>query len=525
MRPAAVGALAFAALLAGCSLTPHYERPSAPVAGQWPENTGGDSHPAAAAVPQESGAASALAAAADLPWRQFVQDARIQQLVELALQNNRDLRIAIQNIEQARAQYQIRRADQVPGINATASASRSYPSAYNPGHIAENYTVGLGLSTWEIDFFGRVAALKDAALAQFLSSQEARRAAQTSLIAAVSNAWLQLKTDTALLALTERTLATRQQSLALVRLQFESGASSALDMRQAESLTAAAQAARAQQLRLRAQDINLLTLLVGQPVPAELIPAIPPAQEGDEGTGGNNAAAAAPVAPTEPLPAFAQVPAGLPSELLLRRPDIRQAEQQLIAANANIGAARAAFFPRIALTASLGYNSNELSGLVASANKAWSVAPSLALPIFDMGRNSANLQAAKAAREIALAQYEKAIQSAFREVADALAGRATLDDQAAALKAQAEADRDSYRMADLRYRSGVASYLNLLDAQRSLFATEQALAQIQLAQRVNEVQLYKALGGGWSQADEEAAAAAEAAKETTGAQAASQNAS
>jgi multidrug efflux system outer membrane protein len=329
------------------------------------------------------------------------------------------------------------------------------------------------MASWELDFFGRVASLKDAALAQFLASEEAQRAVQTSLVASVASSWLSLQTDEALLALTQRTLATREDSLRLTKLRFDNGAASALDLRQAESLTAAARATLAQQRRTIALDLNALTLLVGQEVPANLLPGA-----GD-------------VAPFQP------VPEGLPSELLTRRADIRQAEQQMVAANANIGAARAAFFPRISLTAGIGTVSTELSGLFKDGSWGFTLAPQALLPIFDMGRNQANLDAAKAARDIAMAQYEKAIQVAFREVADALAGRATLGEQLAAQEAQAQAETDRFRLAELRYRNGVASYLDVLDAQRSLFATQQALAQTRLAQQQNQVALYKALGGGY----------------------------
>lgn len=487
--PVAAAALA---LLSACSLVPKHEPPPAPVAATWPDSAGAQ--------------LEGTSAAADLPWQQFVHDAQLRELIALALDNNRDLRIAVQNIEQARALYQIRRADQFPTVGASASGTRSAPNpmaALGGPSVASNYTVGIGVAGWELDFFGRVAALKDAALASYLATEEARKAAQISLIAAVASTWLQLQTDTELLGLAERTLGTREQSLKLTRLRFDHGASSALDMRLAESLAANAQATRAQQLRLRAQDINLLTLLVGQPIPPALIPPLPavPAPQ----PAGELSQPTAVVAPAAELATFTEVPPGLPSELLLRRPDIRAAEQQLIGANANIGAARANFFPRITLTGSLGRVSSDLDGLFGSGgSKAWSFGPSITLPIFDMGRNQANLEAAQAAREIAVAQYEKAIQGAFREVADALAGRATLADQLAALQAQATAERDRFRLADLRYRNGIASYLDLLDAQRSLFAIEQALAQVRLAQRANEVQLYKALGGGWTEPAPEA---------------------
>jgi multidrug efflux system outer membrane protein len=477
------------AALGACSLVPTYERPAAPVASDWP-------------VSPVTSEPATLRAAADLPWQDFVQDATLRELIGLALDGNRDLRVAVQAIEQARAQYQIRRADQFPTVAGAFSGERSEPNP-NAGDdgpkVNSLYTVGLGVASWELDFFGRVAALKDAALASYLATEEARRSAQISLIASVAASWLQLKTDTELLALAERTLATREQSLALVRLRFEHGASSALELRQAESLIAAAQATRAQQQRLRAQDINLLTLLVGAPLPERLLPAVPEIDTAQAPTPSEPATAAR---PTPELPGFAAIPAGLPSDLLLRRPDVRAAEQQLIAANANIGAARANFFPRITLTASLGRVSTDLDGLIGSGGSgAWSFGPALTLPLFDMGRNQATLDAARAGREIAVAQYEKAIQSAFREVADALASRATLGDQLDAMRAQAEAERQRFELVELRFRNGVASHLDLLDAQRSLFATQQALAQAQLAQRAADVELYKALGGGWVEPD------------------------
>ena len=456
----ALAVVAAAALLAGCSMIPTYERPAAPVAAEWP----GAAAPANGAVSTP---------AADLPWQDFVGDASLRELINLALANNRDLRVAILNIEQVRAAYQIRRADQFPTLNLAATGQRQ-PKGDGSDGIASTYTAGLAMASWEIDFFGRVASLKESALAQYMASEEARKAAQTSLIATVANAWLSLQTNDELLALTERTLVTRNDSLRLTKLRLDNGAASALDFRQAESLTASARASLAQQRRLRAQDVNALTLLVGQPLPDALI-----------------ATRAAPA-----VPAFRDVPAGLPSDLLTRRPDIRQAEQQLISVNASIGAARAAFFPRISLTASAGTASNELSGLFKTGSWGWTLAPQMLLPIFDAGRNRANLSSANVGRDIAVAQYEKAIQTAFREVADALAGRATLDEQVQAQQVQADAEADRFRLADLRYQNGVASYLELLDAQRSLFAVQQAVAQTRLAYLQNQVTLYKALGGG-----------------------------
>ena len=471
------------AVLAGCSMMPTYERPAMPVATEWPVAT-----PAAAAN---------ATPAADIAWSDFVGDARLRELIALSLTNNRDLRVATINIEQVRAQYQIRSADQFPTVNLAASGTRQ-PAADGSGGISNVYSVGLALSAWEIDFFGRIASLKEAALAQYLASEEAQRAAQTSLVAAVASTWLSLQANEELLALTQRTLATREDSLRLSRLRFDNGASSALDLRQAESLAASAQVSLAQQLRQRALDVNALTLLVGQTPPANLLPTAAPAPVAPTAAR-DGTAVAVPAAPAMGASMLREVPAGLPSDLLTRRADIRQAEQQLIAANANIGAARAAFFPRISLTASAGTASSDLSGLFRDGSWGFTLAPQALLPIFDAGRNRANLDSAWAGRDIAVAQYEKAIQTAFREVADALAGNATWGDQLAAQQLQATAEADRFRLAELRYRNGVSSFLDVLDAQRSLFATQQALAQTRLAQQQSQVALYKALGGGWTQ--------------------------
>ena len=453
-------ALAVASLVAGCSLAPTYERPAAPVAADWP-------------APAPAAPASSARPASELPWADFVGDASLRELIRLALVNNRDLRVAVLNIEQARATWQIRRADQFPTVNLGATGAVQ-PRTDGSGGTNSAYTAGLSITGWELDLFGRVASLKDAALAQYLASEEARRAVQASLIAAVANTWLNLQTDDELLTITLSTLKTREDSLRLTQLRLDNGASSALDVRQAESLTAGALSALQQQQRLRAQDLNALTLLVGQPLPPGMLVA----------------------ATTAKPPVFSEVPAGLPSDLLTRRPDIRQAEQQLIAANANIGAARAAFFPRITLTAAYGTASTGLNNLFENGFWGGTLAGQVLQPIFDAGRNEANLASSQAGRDIAVAQYEKAIQTAFREVADALAGRATLGAQLAAQQAQVDAETDRFRLADLRYRNGVSSYLEVLDAQRSLFVLQQALAQVRLAYWQNQVTLYKVLGGG-----------------------------
>ena len=453
--------LVLAMALGGCtSLAPTYERPAAPVAAAFP------AVPGAAASPATNTAASAIA------WESFFADARLKQLIGLALANNRDLRVAILNIEQARAQYQIRRADTLPTVAVGVSGSRA---TVDDDSIRSSYTAGLAVSAFELDLFGRVRNLSEAALSQYLATEEARKATHISLIASVANTYLSTLADEELLALTQRTLDARLESLKLIQLKYDNGVVSKLDLQQGLSLVDSARVTLAQLQRQRAQDLNLLTLLVGQPLPAA-------------------PAAGATLAGTM----LAELPAGLPSDLLTARPDIRAAEQQLISANANIGAARAAFFPRISLTGSAGSASSELGGLFKSGSFGWSFAPQLTLPIFDYGRNSANLGSAKAGRDIAVAQYEKSIQSAFREVADALAGQATFSEQLRAQRAVAAAEQERFNLSDLRYRSGAASYLDLLDAQRSLFTAQQAAVQANLQRLQNQVTLYRVLGGGWS---------------------------
>ena len=453
-------ALAAALSLAGCmSFIPAYERPAAPVASAY----------AAELLPV--GAAGAEAAA-QIEWQRYFADTRLKRLIEIALANNRDLRVAVLNIEQARAAYQVRRADELPSLGGGVNAQRQAGSG---GGLVNTYAVGFQVTGFELDFFGRVRSLSQAALAQFLATEEARKTVQIALVAAVANTHIGLLADDELLRVTREALRTREESFRLTKLKFDAGASSALDFRQAEQLLEGARAALAQTQRQRALDENALVLLLGQPLPADLPPATPMAAQ----------------------QALADLPAGLPSDLLARRPDVRAAEQQLLAANASIGAARAAFFPRIALTANTGTASSQLSGLFQSGSFALTGVATLLQPIFDAGRNQASLDVAKVNKDIAIAQYEKAIQTAFREVADALAGRATLGEQLRAQAAQTNAAQVTYKLADLRYRNGASSYLEVLDAQRNLFAAQQALAQVQALQVQNLVTLYKVLGGGW----------------------------
>ena len=454
---AAVSAIA----LGGCmSFIPAYERPATPVSPVYaPEST-----PAVA---------QGAAAAADIGWPRFFADPRLKRLIELSLLNNRDLRVAILNIDQARAAYQFRRADELPSLGVGVSAQRQ---AGPSGSLNNVYAAGLQATGYELDFFGRVRSLSQAELAQFLATEEARKTAQIALVSGVAISYVGLLTDDELLRVTRDALATREDSLRLTRLRFDNGASSEVDVRQAEQLLETAKVALAQIQRQRLLDENALTLLVGQPLPVDLPAALPLAAQ----------------------PGPDELAAGLPSELLTRRPDVLAAEQQLLAANANIGAARAAFFPRISLTANAGSASAELSSLFKSGTFALTGTATLLQPIFDAGRNRAAFEVAQVNKGIAVAQYEKSIQTAFREVSDALAGRATLGEQLRAQSAVANAAQVSFKLADLRYRNGASSYFDVLDAQRTLFNAQQATVQTQALQIQNLVTLYKALGGGWS---------------------------
>lgn len=450
-------ALAASLALAGCaSMAPTYERPAAPVAQQWP-------------VPQ---ATAEQAKAADIGWREFFTDPKLQALIEQALAHNRDLRVAVLNVERAQAQYGVQRADRLPTVAAGAGQTATRAPG---GTITRQYTATLGVSAYELDLFGRVKSLNDAALQQYLATDDARRSAQISLVAQVAGGWLTLAADQERLRLAEQTLLARQDSLRLTQRLQAAGVSSTLDLRQAEIAAEAAQSDLASLTAQVAQDRNALALLVGQPLEAAQGP-----------TTGTDA----------PVTQLGELSAGLPSDVLLTRPDVQQAERTLQAANANIGAARAAFFPRISLTASAGTASSELDGLFRSGSGMWSFMPQVSLPLFDAGRNSANLKIAKVDRDIAVAQYEKSIQSAFRDVADALAQRATLGQQVASQQRLVAQTQDALRLAEARFRQGLDDRLATLDAQRSLYAAQQGLIAARLAQQVNRVTLYKALGGG-----------------------------
>ncbi|GAB3410248.1 efflux transporter outer membrane subunit [Massilia agilis] len=458
--------LALAMALAGCvNLAPKYERPAAPVATSFPTvgGTNASGNPVAAQAP------------ATIAWQQFFTDARLQQLINIALTNNRDLRISIANIEQVRAQYQITRSQQFPALSAAFNGNRQSTQVNGVDTITSVYQAGIGVSAFELDLFGRVRNLSQAALAQFLATEEARKSAQISLIASVANAYLLALADDEQLALTRDTLKTREESLRLIRLRFENGVASRIDLDSAQSLVDNARFVLQQQLRQRAQDDNLLTLLIGQPIPGAL-----------------------PAGSTLAATNLPDLPAGLPSDLLAERPDIRAAEQQLIAANANIGAARAAYFPRIALTANGGSASTQLSNLFSSGSYGWQFQQNITMPIFDFGRTRAGVDSAKAGRDIAVAQYERSIQTAFREVSDALAGQATFAEQLRAARSSADTEANRFSLVNQRYRTGTASYLDLLDAQRSLFQAQLTAVQANLARLQNQVTLYRVLGGGWS---------------------------
>lgn len=463
-------AIALPLALAACTLAPRYERPAAPVADTWPT---GPSY----AANQEN-----QTAAADIPWREFIKDPKMRQVIEQALANSRDLRIALANIQSARAQYRVQRAELLPQINGDVSATRSKSvntfsgTATGTGSTVESeeYTTSIGLSAFEIDLFGRVRSLSNAALESYLATEEAGRATRISLIAETASAYLTLAADSSQRLLSQRTVESAQRSMEVTRKRLEAGVASRLDLRQAETIYQQARADLASTTALIAQDRNALELLTGSRIADALMPSeLPPDHDW-----------------------LANVPAGLSSSVLLERPDVLEAEHQLKSANANIGAARAAFFPSLSLTASTGLASTELSDLFSDGASVWSVGPSLTLPIFNGGENTANLAYANAQRDLYVSQYELAIQTAFKEVADALATRGTIQERLDAQRALVDAAADSYQLAEARYTKGVDSFLNALDAQRTLYDAEQSLVSARLTESDNVVTLYRVLGGG-----------------------------
>lgn len=454
-------------LLAGCTLAPAYHRPELPVPITYPD---------AAASPVES-----ATPASDIGWRDFFGDERLQDLIQMALVNNRDLRVALLDVENARAQYRIQRSELLPTIDASGSedASHSPAALTTPGLPATTHelSASVGLSSYELDLFGRLRSLNAQALETYLGTQEARRSAQLSLVAEVAGDYLSLAADQELLALARETFRSQNESYQLTVREAALGFASDLAVRQAQTPVETARYDEARYSSSIAQDRNALQLLVGAPLPDSLLPT----------------------SLGEALKAMAlngNLPADLPSDLMRRRPDVAEAEHTLRAANANIGAARAAFFPAVTLTSSAGTESLGLSDLFKSGSGAWSFAPQISLPIFTGGRNRANLDSARISRDIDVAKYEHAIQTAFREVADALAQRSQYGQQLSAQEALVEATSESHRLADARFQHGTDTYLNVLDAERSLYSAQQTLITTQLGQASNLVTLYKALGGG-----------------------------
>ncbi|MDR3383199.1 efflux transporter outer membrane subunit [Cupriavidus basilensis] len=467
--------LLVAGVLSGCTLAPVYERPAPPVATSFPAAPEG--YAAAEVKTGETRRAS------EIGWREFFRDPRLQVLIATSLDNNRDLRTAALRIEEARALYQVQRADLLPTVNATGGFNRSrtpaLQSATGKPYVSEYFQAGAGVTSFELDFFGRVRSLSNAALSQYFATEEARRSAQISLVSEVAQAYLSERSFAEQYELAQNTLKTREYTLNLAKQRFDAGATSALDLRDNESLVAQARVSAAQLARQRAQAQNALEVLVGKPLGSiENLPA--PMRLSDERI-------------------ISDIPAGLPSDLLEQRPDIRQAEQLLLSANANIGAARAAFFPRITLTANAGAISPTFSSLFDSGTGAWSFAPQLVLPIFDYGRNLSNLDLTNVRKNIQIANYEKTIQTAFAEVADALVARGTLEEQVTSQELVRNAEAARYELSTMRFRNGVASQLDQLDSQRQLFAADQALIQARQLRLNNAIDLYRSLGGGLSE--------------------------
>ena len=459
MKRAVLAAVAAVAAVAGgcASLAPAYQRPAAPVPASLPGGSG-------------------TQAAADLPWRQFVREARLQRVIDQALANSRDLRKAVLDIESARAQYRIQRAQALPSIDAVAgvTSARAIVGPDNATATVTSYSVGLGLASWEIDVFGRLKSLSDAKLAAYLSTVDAAGATRVSLVAEIAGAYLTLAADRSRLAIARETMASSKQTMDLTEQLVGGGTSNRGDFWQATTVYQQARADVALLSAAIAQDQNALELLAGSAVAGDLLPEALPEQ----------------------LDWFADIPVGLSSAVLLERPDVRRAEHDLQAANASIGAARAQLFPQLTLTASGGLASTALAALFTGPAAVFTLAPSLAMPLFDGGANRANLDFTIAQKQLFIAGYELAIQTAFREVADALATRATIDEQLAAQVALVEASTKGFELAQARYKAGVESFLATLVSQRALYAAKSSLVATQLAALGNRVTLYRVLGGG-----------------------------
>ena len=457
-------------VICGCTMAPKYTQPEAPIPAEWPS---GPAYEATQAEPVAT-------VQTEIPWRDFFSDDRLRQIIEIALNNNRDLRVAALNVERARALYGIQRAELLPTVNAAAGTTGQHVprdlSGFGKSVTVEQYSVDLGIASWEIDFFGRIRSLKDRALEEYLATEQARRSAQIMLISEVAGVYLALAADQESFQIARSTLEAQQASYELVRRYYEVGLIPEVDLYRAQTQVDSARVDMARYTRQLADDKNALDFLAGTPVPDSLLPA-----DLDSVT-----------PPREFSP-------GMSSEVLLSRPDILQAENLLRAAHANIGAARAAFFPRISLSTAVGTASDQLNDLFKSGTLAWNYAPQIVMPIFDP-RTWYALRGSKVEREIAVAEYEKAIQVAFREVATALALRGTVGEQLAAQQSLVHASAETYRLVNMRYTKGVDSYLGVLDAQRSLYAAQQGLVTIRFAKLANQVRLYAVLGGGSDEA-------------------------
>lgn len=451
-------------VLAGCTMEPKYDRPALPVASDWTTSKGVDA-----------------GKVQDIGWSQFFNQPDMKQVITLALANNRDLRVAALNVDTARATFQIDRAALLPTLNATGGETATHLpgglySTQSTGPVTyQQYSAGVGVSAYELDLFGRVRSLRDQGLETYLATEATQRATQISLVSQVAEGYLSLAADNDLLKLAIDTASSQNSSYELTKRSFDQGVSNSQDLAQAETTVRSAQADIAQYTRQVRQDVNALTLLVGTQIPQQLL------QNASLNNKWN----------------FPATPAGLPSDLLTRRPDIIAAEHTLKAANANIGAARAAFFPSITLTGSAGTESGSLSRLFDGGTGAWSFGPSINIPIFDGGVNSANLDIANTRKKIEIANYEKAIQTAFKEVSDGLAGQATYGNQLKSVQQANDANQRNFDLSQQRFRGGVDSYLSVLVAQRSLYAAQQTLISTKLAQLNSDITLFKALGGGW----------------------------
>ncbi|SCW84485.1 outer membrane protein, multidrug efflux system [Sphingobium faniae] len=469
LKGKALISMSLAVTLSACDMAPKYVRPELPVPIASPQG---------AAYP-DGGAQEAIVSA-DTAWKDFFVDPRLVRVIDTTLANNRDLRIALANVEQARAQFKVRRADILPTVGLNGSATyQDTPPVQFPGLGGDSintdiYSASVGISAWEIDLFGRVRNLTKAAQEQYFASIENRNAAQTALIAEVASAWMIMAADQERLRIARDLKSAFGQTLELTKARFAKGIASELEVRQAQTSYDQARADIAQATTLVAQDQNALNLLAGTTIGAEDLPEAMPQDD----------------------VALGNLPDDLPSSLLLRRPDIAAAEHQLRAANANIGAARAAFFPNISLTAAFGTMSLGLSNLFKSGSDYWSVAPSASVPIFDFGRNQGNLRYARATYDAMLATYEKSVQTGFREVADALARRGTMTDQLTAQTSLRDSARIAYTLSEARFRAGIDGFLTTLDSQRALYAAEQSLLATRLARTANMIELYRAMGGG-----------------------------